>query len=381
MKRIYLDYSAATPVRPEAIEAMRPYWGDNFYNPSAIYLPAKEVKTHLEDSRRRVAVQLGARPAEIIFTAGATEANNLALQGVARRYPEGRILISSIEHESVSAPAKIFGAQEIPVDNQGVIILNKLSNLLSDESVLVSVIMVNNEIGTIQPLAEAASLIEKERRHRQSVGNKLPIFLHTDAAQAGNYLDLHASRLGVDMMSLNGGKLYGPKQSGALYVRAGVRLEPLIYGGGQEFGLRSGTENMAAIQGFARALELAQTARHDESKRISSLRGYFENRLVENFSNAKINGSPKHRAPHITSVTLEGADNERLLMELDELGIMCAAGSACSAGSEEPSHVLRSIGLSEQQAQSTLRFSLGSDTGRADIDKVIAALRTILINR
>jgi cysteine desulfurase len=376
-----MDYSAATPMRPEVIEAMRPFWNEEFYNPSAIYLSAKAVKKQLEEARRRVAVQLGARPAEIVFTAGATEANNLAVQGVARSFPEGEMLISAIEHESVTAPAQLLGAKEIPVDGTGLIILNKLSNLLSDKTVLVSVILVNNEIGIIQPLAEVAKIVAEERRRRQSAGNKLPLYLHTDAAQAANYLDLHASRLGVDLMSLNGSKSYGPKQSGLLYLKAGTLIQPLIAGGGQEFNLRSGTENVAAIHGFTKALELAQAARHEESNRLSGLRKNLEEQIKADFPQATINGSPNHRAPHITSVTFDSVDNERLVMQLDERGIMCAVGSACSASSEEPSPVLRAIGLSERQARGTLRLSLGAGIGQPEIDKVVAVLRDLLINR
>jgi len=380
MKKVYLDYSAATPMRSEVLEAMRPFFSDEFYNPSAVYLSAKNVKSRLDEFRRSVANLLGSRPAEITFTAGATEANNLAVQGIARQFPDGEILISAVEHESVTAPAGLFGAGRIPVDENGLIILNKLSNLINDKTVLVSVMLVNNELGTIQPLADIAKLIAEIRRRRQSEGNGLPIYLHTDAAQAGNYLDLHAGRIGVDMMSLNGGKLYGPKQSGALYVKAGVNLRPLILGGGQESGLRSGTENVAAIAGFAKALELAQAGRRQTADRLTVLRKDFEEQLSNNFRTATINGG-RHRAPHITSVTFPGQDNERLMMQLDELGIMCAVGSACSASSEEPSAVLRAIGLSEDLAQATLRFSLGTATDQAGIDAAISALRTILINR
>ena len=380
MKKVYLDYSAATPMRSEVLEAMRPFFSDEFYNPSAVYLSAKNVKSRLDEFRRSVANLLGSRPAEITFTAGATEANNLAVQGIARQFPDGEILISAVEHESVTAPAGLFGAGRIPVDENGLIILNKLSNLINDKTVLVSVMLVNNELGTIQPLADIAKLIAEIRRRRQSEGNGLPIYLHTDAAQAGNYLDLHTGRIGVDMMSLNGGKLYGPKQSGALYVKAGVKLRPLILGGGQESGLRSGTENVAAIAGFAKALELAQAGRRQTADRLTVLRKDFEEQLSNNFRTATINGG-RHRAPHITSVTFPGQDNERLMMQLDELGIMCAVGSACSASSEEPSAVLRAIGLSEDLAQATLRFSLGTATDQAGIDAAISALRTILINR
>jgi cysteine desulfurase len=222
-----------------------------------------------------------------------------------------------------------------------------------------------------------ASLIKNILDRRRAAGNRLPLYLHSDAAQAANYLDLHVSRLGVDLMSLNGGKIYGPKQSGCLYVRAGLELQPLIVGGGQEFNLRSGTENVAAAAGFAKALEQASRNRTEESKRVGSLRDRFEEQLFKNISSASINGLSKHRAPHITSLTISGADNERLMMELDERGIECAVGSACSASSDEPSHVLGAIGLSQAEARSTLRFSLGRFTVETDIGQVVAELAAL----
>jgi cysteine desulfurase len=375
---IYLDYSAATPLRPEVLEAMRPFFSQEFYNPSAIYLAAKQAKRELDDIRQSVASKLGAKPAEIVFTAGATEANNLAIQGIARQYPDAEILISAVEHESVRAPAELFNCREVPVDGQGRIILNKLSNLITDKTVLVSIMLVNNEVGTIQPLAEVSALLEGTRRRRRQKGIDLPIYLHTDAAQAGNFFDLHVSRLGVDLMSLNGGKIYGPKQSGVLYIKAGLKLRPPIVGGGQEFGLRSGTENLAAAAGFAKALELAQAARGSEAERVRRLRDDFEAQIKQLAPQAVINGSPRHRSPHISSIIFPGFDNERVLMELDERGIQCAAGSACSASSEEPSHVLLAMGLSAEEAQSTLRFSLGAGTTKDQLDKTVQSLKQVL---
>jgi cysteine desulfurase len=373
MKQIYLDYAAATPVDPKVLEAMKPYFTEKFYNPSAIYLSGRQAHRELDDIRAMVAKTLGARPAEIVFTAGATEANNLAIQGVMRQFPKANMLVSSIEHESVLEPARMFRCKEIPADNNGQILLNKLSNLINDQTVLVSVMLVNNELGTIQPLKEAAQILDGVRKKRHQSGNKLPLYLHTDAAQAGNYLDLHVSRLGVDLMSLNGGKIYGPKQSGALYIKAGSQLTPLILGGGQEYGLRSGTENLAADAGFATALQTAQEIRQTEARRIVELRQLFEKLIKKSIPEAIINGG-QNRAPHLVSVTFPGADNERLMMELDEAGIMCAVGSACSAARNEASHVLTGIGLSEAQARSTLRFSLGRHTTQSDIEKTVAKL-------
>src|SRR3569833_178493 len=372
MKKVYLDYAAATPLDPEALAAMQPYLADNIQNPSGLYLSARAVRHDLEAARGRVAVSLGVRPAEIVFTAGATEANNLAIQGVMNRFPEGEALVSAIEHESVLAPARQFKVTQIPVDKQGLVILNKLSNLINDQTVLISVGLVNNELGVVQPLREISTWINQVRKARLSAGNKLPLYLHTDAAQAGNCLDLHVSRLGVDLLSLNGGKIYGPKHSGALYVKAGLSLEPIIYGGGQEGGLRSGTENVANYVGLAAALSKAQRLRASETKRINELRLAFEAGL-ENYG-AIINGPKKYRAPHISNVTFSGADNERLMMQLDEAGFEVATGSACSVSSEQPSHVLAAIGLPEAQIRSSLRFSFGRQTTIADINMLLKTL-------
>jgi cysteine desulfurase len=373
MRQIYLDYAAATPMDPEVLKAMEPFFSERFYNPSAGYLAGRDSRRRLEYIRHKAAIVMGSRPAEIIFTAGATEANNLAIQGVMHQFPQAKVLTSAIEHESVLEPARLFAHREIPTDQNGLIILNKLSNLVDDETVLISVMLVNNEIGTIQPLKEIADLVENISKQRQAQGNKLPLYLHTDAAQAANYLDLHVSRLGIDMMSINGGKIYGPKQSGILYVKAGTKLKPLIIGGGQEFGLRSGTENIAAAAGLATALQTAQARRAAEVRRLTALRVELEKLLAAQLPASVINGY-KNRAPHLISVTIPGSDNERLMMELDEAGIMCAVGSACSAGRDEASHVLTAIGLSEAVARSTLRFSLGRQTTMNEIKKVAGQL-------
>jgi len=373
-----LDYAAATPMDPMVLEAMQPYFEEQFYNPSATYLSAKAVKSQLEAARAKVARLIGARPAEIIFTSGATEANNLAIQGIMKQFPGYEMLTSSIEHQSVLAPAKLFTSQEIPVDKHGIILLNKLSNLINDKTVLVSIMLVNNELGTVQPLREVSKILDSIRQQRLAANNKTPLYLHSDAAQAGNYFDLHVSRLGVDLLSINGGKLYGPKQSGLLYVKAGTMIQPLIVGGGQEFGLRSGTENVAGCIGLAAAFELAQAGRHTEAVRVRQLRDSFESNLTKLVSNPNLNGSVKYRSPHISSVTFIGTDNERLMMELDELGIECAVGSACSASNEEPSHVLKSIGLSAVDINSTLRFSFGKNTSAKDVNVVSDALGGVI---
>lgn len=379
MKQIYLDYAAATPMDPDVLKIMEPFFTDKFHNPSAIYLKGRERQQDLRYIREKVAEILGSRPAEIIFTAGATEANNIAIQGVMRQFPQATVLTSSIEHESVLEPSRLFDHKEIPADGQGQVILNKLSNLIDDKTVLVSMMLVNNELGTIQPVKEIAAVLDEIRKNRLKKGNKLPIYLHTDAAQAGNYLDLHVSRLGVDLMSLNGGKIYGPKQSGVLFVKAGTELKPLILGGGQELGLRSGTENLAAAAGLAEALRRAQQNRAEQSRLIMELRNLFEAQLNQRLPEAVINGG-KHQAPHLLSVAFPGVDNERLMMQLDEAGIMCAVGSACSAARGEASHVLSAIGLSDVEARSTLRFSLGRQNTKADIRKTIDELVRLTVS-
>ena len=377
-KNIYLDYAAATPMDKRVLKAMESYFSGQFYNPSASYLAARAVRADIGRARAKIAGLLGSRPSEIIFTSGATEANNLALHGVAEANPGGQILVSSIEHQSVLAPAEALSAKQIPVSPKGVVDLQWLAGNISAKVMLVSVMLVNNELGSVQPLREIAELIKEQRKSRQSSGNKLPIYLHTDAAQAANFFDLHVSRLGVDLMSVNSGKLYGPKQTGFLYVRAGTSLTAQILGGGQEFGKRSGTENVAGIIGLAEALDIAQAARSAEVIRTKQLLEQMETGLKTIFPAIQINGSAKHRAPHILSASFEGFDNERLMIELDERGIQVAVGSACSASDDEPSHVLRAIGLTEDAAQATLRFSLGRQTSPSDVEKTIKTLQSLL---
>lgn len=367
MKQIFLDYAAATPIAPEVLKAMQPYFSEEFYNPSASYQAGRNARQALENARASAARNLGVRPAEIIFTAGGTEANNLALQGIMRQYPGGELLISSIEHDSVREPARLFKHKEISVSPQGIVDLDKLSGAINDNTVMISLIFVSNELGTIQPLREVANLFEKLRRQRLKKGNELPLVLHTDAAQAPNYLDLQVSRLGVDMMSVNGGKIYGPKQTGFLYIRRGIKLAPLILGGGQESNLRSGTENVAGAVGLVTALDLAKKLRSAEQTRARELREDFISALNEKIPKARINGSSKNQSPHIISLTIPGIDNERLMIQLDEEGVQVATGSACSASSREPSHVLSAIGMNPKDAHSTLRISLGRQTTEVDV--------------
>lgn len=375
---LYFDYAAATPVDSRVLEAMQSYFSERFFNPSALYSPAQQVSKDIADARARVAAVLGARPSEITFTAGGTEANNLAIYGVMARFPGKKMLTTAIEHDSVLGPAAHFGAEFLKVKEDGRLDVAELRKAVDDDTVLVSVQYVNNEIGTVQPIRDIAAVLKEIRTVRKAAGNDTPLYFHTDACQASLYFDLHVARLGVDLMTLNGGKMYGPKQSGILYTAGGVELEPLIRGGGQERNVRSGTENVPAIIGIARALELAQADRKAESERVEKLRDSAIKQLETRIPGLEITGSRRFRAPNNVHFTKEGVDNERLLFELDERGIAAAAGSACSASSEEPSHVLKALGCSNAQARSSLRLSFGHDTDEAAIQTLVETLAELL---
>ena len=357
---------------------MQPYLRNQFYNPSATYQAARAVYKAVEAARASVANWFGSRPSEVIFTAGGTEANNLAIHGVMRQYPTANVVVSAIEHSAVLEPARQYDCREASVAVDGRLDLAELGSKIDDQTVLVSIMYANNEIGTVQPIHEVAGLLATIKKQRRTDGNKLPLYLHSDACQAGNYLDIHTSRLGVDLMTINGGKLYGPKQSGALYVKGSLVLLPLIYGGGQERGLRSGTENVAGAIGLAVALDLAQQERHAETKRLQALQQVFYKLLETQLPSITINGSRKHRLPNNLHLTVPGFDNERLLIQLDEAGVMAAAGSACSASDEEASHVLRALGLSTDVAQSSLRFSMGRATELNMIERTVQLLAKLV---
>lgn len=377
-KSIYLDYAAATPLDPSVLEIMRPYYTDAFFNPSADYTKAQSVRSALEEARSKIAYWLGARSNEIVFTAGGTEANNLAIHGVMSRYSEANMLYSSVEHESVAQPASKYAHKEIPVGADGRIDPNTCQRLIDDNTVLVSVMYANNEVGTVQPIRQLAQALEVIRKQRRLEGNKLPLILHTDACQASNYLDLHVNRLGVDLMTINGGKMYGPKQSGALFVSRYLELNPQVLGGGQERNLRSGTENVAQDIGLAASLELAQTQRGQEAQRLANLSNLFISLLKSEIPSVEINGSTKYRLPNNVHITIPGTDNESLLIALDSAGIMAAAGSACSASKEEASHVLMAMGKSEADARASLRFSLGRGTTESDIRECVQVLARLI---
>lgn len=377
-KLVYLDHAAATPLDKDVLAAMEPYFSDQFYNPAATYEAGRQARAAIDVAKATLASLMGVKTTELILTSGGTEANNLAIHGVMSQFPDKKLLVSAVEHESVLEPARRWRFQELSVDSDGELKLDEALKQLDDDVVLVSVMLANNEVGTIQPIRQLARKIEEIRKDRTKRKAKLPIYLHTDAAQAPLHLDIHPHRLGVDMMTINGGKMYGPKQSGAFYVRAGVQLEPQLIGGGQQRGMRSGTESPAAAIGLAKALEIADKKRDKEGQRLSELQKYFFSEIGRKHPGSIINGSRKRRLPNNVHVTIPGADNERLINLLDEQGVMVAAGSACSAASGEPSHVLRSMGVRDEAAQSSLRLTMGRATTKSDIDYAIKTLASAL---
>lgn len=376
-RHIYLDHAATTPLNESVLAAMLPYFTGQSYNPSAQYEAARQVKKDVSAARTVVASCFGSRPSEIVFTAGGTEANNIAIHGVMQRYPGAHIAVASVEHDSVLLPAQKYNHTLIDAATDGTIVPEAVMRSITDDTVLVSVQYANNEVGTIQPIKDIAQVIERVREERRVSGNSMPLYFHTDACQVPVYLDIHVSRLGVDLMTINGSKLYGPKQIGCLFVKSGIVLEPLMQGGGQERGLRSGTENVPSIIGFATALKLAQDGRYDETERLSKIQRHFMQRISE-LPVVTINGSLKHRLANNVHITIAGKDNETLMMQLDDMGVQCAVGSACSASNDEPSHVLMAMGLNEADAQSSLRFTMGRSTQQEDVDYVVDALAKLI---
>jgi cysteine desulfurase len=379
---VYLDHAAATPLDPRVLEAMRPYLEDQFANPSSLYGVARETLKAVEAARHTIAGILGAKPTEIVFTSGGTEGANLAVQGVLRAHPGANWVTTAIEHDAVLAqvePMRRAGheATIVPVKANGIVDAQSVEKAITDRTVLISAMMSNNEIGTIQPIADIGKLVAQIHADRKKRGVALPLYLHTDATQAAGYLDLHVTRLGVDLLSFNGSKIYGPKGAGTLYVRQGTALEPLMYGGGQERGRRSGTENVAGVVGLAMALELVARGRDAEGRRLAALRDDLIRRLTQTIPHAILNGDPRRRLPNNINLTIPGAEGEGLVLYLDNAGIMASTGSACTTGRLDPSHVLLAIGRTPAEANSSLRLTLGRSTDQAAIDAVATKLPPI----
>ncbi len=376
---IYLDHAATTPVDPAVLEAMLPYFSERFGNPSSIYQFGQESRAALDDARAAVARVLGCRPGEIIFTSGATESNNLALRGVAwaarlRRQPDASVpphlVTSSIEHHAVLSAAEALERQGFDVtfvapDEEGVVSADAIAAAIRPETCLISVMYANNETGAIQPIAEIAQIAR---------ANGIPF--HTDAVQAAGFLDLDVNALGVDLLSLTGHKFYGPKGVGLLYVRTGTDLDFQQAGGGQEQGRRGGTENVPGIVGFAVALQRATAWREPYAQYCAALRDHLWEGIVREIPGAMLNGPLDfaRRLPNNLNVSLPGMLGETILLSLDMLGVAATAGSACTTGKTEPSHVLRAMGISDDMCRSALRFTVGRENTSEQIDDAVDAL-------
>ena len=371
MERIYLDHAATTLARPEVIAAMVPLLAAG--NPSSLHAEGRAAHALLDDARERVALELGAKAREIVFTGGGSESNNLAILGVARALRgRGRHIVSSaFEHHAVLHALDVlrddgFEITLLPVGSQGVVDPGAFRFAIRPDTILASIMLANNEIGTIQPVAALAA-IARERG----------VTMHTDAVQAPAYLDIDVDVLGVDLLSIAGHKFSGPKGTGVLYVRTGTPLAPRVVGGGQESGLRAGTENLAAVVGLATGLALARAERAEVVRRVASLRDRLEAAIRAEIPDVRINGAASPRLANSLSVAFGGAASDLFLINLDLAGIAASAGSACAAGSVEPSHVIAALGLPTHFARGVIRFSLGRVTSGGDIERVIQALPTI----
>ncbi len=378
--KCYLDHAATTALDPRVFAVMEPYFKERYANPSSMYQFAQAARTAIDTARERVAKILRCAPREVIFTSSGTESNNLFLLGVAEAYEKkGRHLIAAkTEHDSVLKTMKYletrgFEVTYLDVDEEGFVHVDELAQALRPGTLIVSIMYANNEIGTIQPLAKIAEVLGE---HRKKQGTSLPFF-HTDACQAAPYLDLSVKTLGVDAMTLNGGKIYGPKGAGALYLREGVELIPQIHGGGQEHRMRSGTENVPAIVGFAEALLLVQASREAEIARLIPLRDRLTRGILEKIPDSRLNGpgiNKTGRLPNNINISFRGIEGEAILLNLDMLGVCASAGSACTSGSLEPSHVIGALGLGEEWSHSATRFTLGHGTTAEEIDFVLEKL-------
>jgi len=380
-KQIYLDHAAATPVDSKVRYAMQKYLLNTFANASSLHSLGLSSRNAVEAARKTIADILFAQPDTIIFTSGATESNNMAIFGLLKNTKEEKHIITTrFEHDSVLGPIAHLKKQGhevtyLDLDENGFVRIEDLKKSLKKNTVLVSIMYANNETGTIQSLADIGREILKWRKNNKTI---YPYF-HSDATQAAGTLDMSVEKLHVDLMTLNSGKIYGPKGVGALYKRRGIKLEPLMYGGHQEFGLRAGTENVAGIVGFARAFEIAQSEKEKTNTQIEKLRNYFWTKIQKEIRNVELNGSLENRLPNNLNIFFKDVEAEALMLYLDSYGVLCSTGSACSTESSVPSHVLKALGYSDEHAHSSIRFSLGKNTSKQDIDYVMKYLVKIVV--
>ncbi len=374
MKNVYMDYSATTPVKKEVLDAMLPYFSEHFGNPSSLYSIAQESKEALEKARGQVASLIGAKANEVFFTAGGSEADNWALEGVADALKDkgNHIITTKIEHHAILHTAEYLEKHGIDVtyldvDAEGRVNPEDVEKAITDKTVLISIMMVNNEVGTIEPIKEIAEIAHNHG-----------ILLHTDAVQALGNVPIDVDNMGIDLMSMSGHKIYGPKGVGALYIRKGTKISNFIHGGAQEMKKRAGTENLAGIVGFGKAAELAKESLESHINRVSELRDYFISEVTSKIPDTIVNGSMEHRHPGNANISFEYIEGESMLILLDMNGISVSTGSACSSKSLTPSHVLSAMGIPVERIHGTLRFTIGDPTTKEDIDYVIEKLVEIV---
>jgi cysteine desulfurase len=374
MQRIYLDHNATTPVDPAVLEAMLPYFSGDFGNASSIHTFGQRARAAVETAREQVATLLGARPQEIVFTSGGTESDNHAIFGIVQpmldRQPTAHVITTAIEHEAVLNTCQALEERGVSVtylavSRDGLIDLEDLRKAVRPETVLITVMHANNELGTVQPLAEIGRIATEQ-----------DIYFHTDAVQSTGKIPVDVGACQLDLLSLSGHKIYAPKGVGAIYIKGGTRLRQLLYGGHHQRGFRPGTENVAGVVGLGKAAELAQVALAEDNARISNLRDRLETDLLARVPDARINAVGAPRTPNTSNFTFRGVEGEALIIALDLKGIGCSTGAACSSGAVEPSHVLTAIGLSASEARATVRFSLGRHTRAAEIDAALEIVPT-----
>jgi cysteine desulfurase len=377
-REVYLDHAATTPIHPAVREAMLPYLGEQFGNPSSFHGVGKSVKDDVDEARERIAKIMHVRADEILFTSGGTESDNLAILGYARmNQSHGKHLITTtIEHHAVLESMMHLEKKEgfevtyLEPNRDGLVSVEQVEGALREDTILVSVMYANNEIGTIEPIAQIGNMIQKWREEHKRPALKF----HTDACQAPEYLDLDVEKLHVDMLTLNGSKMYGPKGIGFLYVKRGIKLEPLQYGGSQERAIRPGTENVAGIIGMATALELAQADRESESQRLIQLRDRLIEGIRSSIPKTRLNGHATTRLPNNVNISIMDIEGEALILYLDAQGVYASTGSACTSASLDPSHVILALGMPYEVAHGSIRFTLGRSTTQEDIDYVIQIL-------
>ncbi len=374
MKKVYLDYAATTPVDPEVLAAMQPYFFEKFGNPSSLHAYGQEAKKAVEDSRQTLAEFINAKPEEIVFTSGGTESDNFALLGVAYALEKkgNQIITSVIEHHAISEPAKLlekrgFKVTYLGVDKDGLVSCDDLKKAITDKTILVSIMHANNEIGTLQPIAKLAKLAKEKG-----------IYFHTDAVQTVGHIPINVDELNLDLLSLSAHKFYGPKGVGALYIRKGTHLETFMRGGDQERGRRASTQNTTGIVGLAKAIELCQKKIESETRFQSALRDRLIREIPARIPEVRLNGHPLLRLPNNVNFSIKYIEGESMLLSLDMLGIACSTGSACTSSSLEPSHVLLAIGLDHETAHGSLRITLGRWTKESDIDYLLEKLPQVV---